>query len=96
LPPIEYGPGDFVRKADTDGNIGFKNRRIRLGKPFRGEQIALRPTGDDGVFSLHFCTHRIGTVDLRMTPACGFVDIARAVPTNPQAQKQQQPIDKAH
>jgi transposase InsO family protein len=94
LPPIEHGPGDLVRTADSDGNIGFKNRRVRLGKPFRGQPIALRPTGEDGVFSLHFCTHRIGTIDLRTAPACGYVDIARAMPTNPQAQQQQQPIDK--
>jgi transposase InsO family protein len=102
LPPIEYGPGDLVRKADKEGDISFKNRRIRLGKPFRGEPIALRPTTEDGVFSIHFCTHQIGTVDLHdVAPsACGFVDIAssargvgdaaHAMSTTPQAQKQQQ------
>jgi transposase InsO family protein len=100
LPPIEYGPDDLVRKADKEGDISFKNRRIRLGKPFRGEPIALRPTTQDGVFSIHFCTHQIGTVDLHdVAPsACGFVDIAssacgvadveHAMSTTPQAQQQ--------
>jgi transposase InsO family protein len=84
LPPIEYGDGDIVRKADNAGDISFKNRRIRVGKPFRGEPIALRPCSEDGVFSIHFCSHQIGTIDLRGVDAkaCGFVDIARAMPTS--------------
>jgi transposase InsO family protein len=91
LPPIEYGPGDCVRKADQDGDISFKGRCLRLGKPFRGMLVALRPAGEDGTFSVHFCTHQIGVVDLRQAPsACGHVDIARAMPTRPQAQQQQQ------
>ena len=101
LPPIEYDCSDLVRKADKDGDISFKKRRVRLGKPFRGEIVALRPTAEDGVFSIHFCTHSIGRVDLRSTSkqACGVVDIAPtpdawgqtpvAMPTTPQAQQQQ-------
>ena len=101
LPPIEYGAGDIVRKVDQAGDISFTNRRIRLGKPFRGEWIALRATTEDGVFSIHFCTHTIGMLDLRASAAaaCGLVDIAPtvcpsggaagAMPTTPQAQPQQ-------
>jgi hypothetical protein len=104
LPPIEYGEGDIVRKADKEGDISFKGHRLRLGRPFRGELIAVRPTAEDGVFSIHFCTRRIGTVDLREPDvlACGLVDIAsstpacveapNAMPTSPQAQ-QQRPVD---
>ena len=91
LPAIEYGPDDLVRKASKDGDIGFKNHRVRLGKPFRGELVAVRPTGKDGIFSIHFCTHHIATIDLTVEPSArGRVDIARAMPTSPQAQKQQQ------
>ncbi len=95
LPPIEYGPDDSVRKASSEGDIKFNNRRFRLGKPFRGELIALRATTEDGVFSIHFFTPPIGTIDLRAAAnsACGFVDIATAMPTTPQAQQQKQ-IDK--
>jgi transposase InsO family protein len=90
LPPIEYGPDDLVRKADVGGDIWFKNRRLRLGKPFQGELVALRPAAKDGVFTIHFCTHHIGTIDLTAKPsASGHVDIARAMPTGPQAQQQQ-------
>jgi transposase InsO family protein len=94
LPPIEYGPDDIVRKANQDGDIQFKRRRFRLGKPFRGQPIAVRPTAEDGIFSIHFCTQQIGTIDLRAAAsACGLVDIATAMPTTPQAQQQQQ-VDK--
>lgn len=92
LPPIEYGPDDAVRKADQDGDIRFKARRLRLGKPFRGQPIALRPTLEDGVFGIYFCVQQIGTIDLTANAASayGLVDIASAMPTSPQAQQQQQ------
>ena len=101
LPPIEYGPDDFVRKADINGEISFKSRHLRLGKPLRGEMVALRPTPKDGVFSIYFCAHQIGLVDLRAIgkKAYGVVDIAlptqlaaeteQAMTTTPQANQQQ-------
>jgi transposase InsO family protein len=73
LPPIEYGPGDIVRIVDSEGCISFRNRKWRLGKPFRKQPIALRPTREDGVFSAHYCTHRIATLDVRGAAACGVV-----------------------
>jgi transposase InsO family protein len=91
LPPVEYGPGDLLRKADKNGDVWFKNHLVRLGNPFRGEFVAVRPTAKDGVFSIHFCAHHIGTIDLTAAPSvCGRVDITRAMPTSPQLQKQQQ------
>jgi transposase InsO family protein len=65
LPAIEYGPGDIVRKVDGFGDIRLKGRNRHVGKAFRGHPIALRPTDEDGVFSVHFCAHRVGTLDLR-------------------------------
>jgi transposase InsO family protein len=91
LPPIAYGPGDIVRKADSEGVISFKNKPIRIGKAFRQQLVALRPTIEDGIFDVHYCTQRIGQIDLKAigAAACGFVDIARAIPTTPQAQQHQ-------
>ncbi len=93
LLPIEYGPDDVVRKVDNQGFISFKNRSWRISKALRGQPLALRPTLHDGLFTVHFCTHRVATIDLRQpapTP-CGFVDIADAMPTTPQGQQQPQP-----
>jgi transposase InsO family protein len=97
LPPIEYGDGDIVRKADKRGDITFQSRRIRVGKPFRGEPLALRTTAEDGLFSIHFGSHQIGVIDLHALPqnACGFVDNARALPTSSTGQKQQQNANDA-
>ena len=93
LPPVEYGPGDQVRKVDGDGFISFKNRRWRISKALRGEPVALRPAGEDGIYAVHYCAHRIKAVDLRAADGegCGLVDDAARRPQGPQPQKQQQP-----
>jgi len=92
LPAIEYGPDDAVRKVDSDGFISFKNRPWRIGKAFRGQPIALRPTDKDGVFTVHYCAQSVGKIDLRTEVSTGgFVDIAAAMPTTPPAQPQQLP-----
>ena len=90
LPLIEYAPGDVVRKVQDGGRISFDNRIWRVGKAFVGQAIALRPTQQDGRFTVHFCAQRIGTIDLRDSRACGFVDSASALPTTPQAPPQPQ------
>ena len=92
LPPIAYGSGDIVRKVDADGGISFRNRYFRIGKAFRTQPLALRATSEDGLFDVHYCTQRIGRLDLKIVgpKTCGFVDIARAMPTTPQVPQQQQ------
>ena len=79
LPPVEYGPGDQVRKVDADGFISFKNRPWRISKALRSELVALRPTEEDGIYAVHYCAHRIKTVDLRAADGegCGLVDVCR-------------------
>ena len=96
-PPIAYGPGDIVRKVDSGGLISFRNRPIRVGKAFRWQPVALRPTPEDGTFDVHYCTQRIGKIDLKTigANACGFMDIARAMPTTPQAQQQHEVKNEA-
>jgi len=93
LPAIEYAPGDQVRKVDSGGFISFKNQAWRISKAFRGQYVALRPTDEDAVFDVHYCAHRIATLDLRQaeSEACGLVDNAETrCPQGPQT-KQQQP-----
>jgi len=95
LPPIAYAPGDFVRKVQAHGWISFANRPWRVGRAFVGEPVALRPAAIDGVFTVHYCAQRIGTLDLRDPAACGFVDSAEAaLPTTPQAPPPPQPDQK--
>lgn len=65
LPAIEYGPGDIVRKVQDQGKISFQSRSFRVGKAFRGYPVALRPTVQDGVLTVHFCSHQIAEISLR-------------------------------
>ena len=92
LPPIAYGSRDIVRKVDIGGVISFRNRQFKIGKAFRKQPLALRATSEDGLFDVHYCTQRIGQLDLKIGGAktCGFVDIASAMPTTPQVPQQQQ------
>ena len=70
LPVIEYGPGDQVRKVQSEGWISFRNRKFRLPHAFRGYPVALRATQEDGRFEVYFCRERIKHIDLKdPTPA---------------------------
>ena len=62
----EYGPGDEVRKVSCDGTVSFRGRPIDLGKAFRGERVAVRPTSEDGLFGIYFGVHQVAQADLRV------------------------------
>lgn len=64
LPAIEYGPDDTIRQVHSNGAIGFRMRRWRIGEAFRGLHVALRPTSVDGIFDVFFCAQRIRKLDL--------------------------------
>ncbi len=68
LPPIEYGPGDIVRKVTVEGDIHFRGHQIKISKAFRGQPVALRPTTTDGVWQVYYCQHEIGQIQLREDP----------------------------
>jgi len=65
LPPIEYGPGDWVRKVHDGGRIHFRGKVFRVGQAFDGYPVALRPTGKEEVFEVYFCQVRIRTIHLQ-------------------------------
>lgn len=64
LPTIEYDSSDQVRTVDVNGRISFQGRSFRVGKAFRGKQVALRPDSTDGAWTVHFSTQPIATIDL--------------------------------
>jgi transposase InsO family protein len=65
LPPIQYGPGDTVRKVSGRGAIGFGGTHWFVSKAFCGQPVALRPTREDGQWHVFFCHQLILTLDLR-------------------------------
>jgi transposase InsO family protein len=62
---IEYDEGEIVRKVDIEGNIYYRGRSYKVGKAFRRRRIALRPTHEDGVFSVHYGHLQVAVVDSR-------------------------------
>jgi transposase InsO family protein len=69
LLPIEYSPGDVVRRVKGKGEITWRNRTYYLGLAFAREDIALRPTSTDGLFQVFFCHQALGAIDFRTPPA---------------------------
>ena len=65
LTPVEYGPDVQVRKVQAEGWISFRGQDFHLGRAFRGEAVALRPTSSDGVWEVVFCSQRITKIDLK-------------------------------
>jgi transposase InsO family protein len=63
--PIEYGPGDQVRKVCQDGAISLRGRPHKIGCAFTGERVAVRPTTTDGMMEVFYCHQRIAEIDLR-------------------------------
>ena len=65
LSPIEYPPGDLVRKTDINGHISLLGRQVRIGKGLVGQTVACRPVpSEDGVYEVYFCFYRLGRIDL--------------------------------
>ncbi|HUN93057.1 MAG TPA: IS481 family transposase [Burkholderiaceae bacterium] len=65
LPPLEYGPGDEVRKVQDGGQLCFRGSNYWVPKALRGQPVALRATGCHGTFEVYFGRHRITEIDLR-------------------------------
>lgn len=92
LPPIEYADGDAVRIVSTEGFISFKGKQWRIGKAFRGLPVALRPSGQDGIFDLRLRNHALGRINFvtGAREARGLVDEEEASTTTPPAQQRQE------
>ncbi len=65
LPAIEYGPAEAVRRVQAKGEVCFKGYVFRISKALRGYPVAVRPTPEDGVFTVHFCHTQVAEIDLR-------------------------------
>jgi transposase-like protein len=66
LPPIEYEPGDILRKTDCIGRLVYQGQKFRMGKAFHDSLMALRPTPRDGVWDVFFCKQRIAQIRLNV------------------------------
>jgi transposase InsO family protein len=65
LPPVTYDSDDLIRKVDDSGKISFCNHPFRVGKAFRHQPVAIRPTFIDGRFEVFFCNQNIASINLQ-------------------------------
>lgn len=64
LEPIEYGPGDIVRKVQSKGELSYKGHAFRVGAALQGYPVALRHTDEDGVMNVIFCHQKVAQINL--------------------------------
>jgi transposase InsO family protein len=63
LPP-DYPEGVAVRRVQS-ARIAFQGARWRLGKPFEGQLVGLRPAAEDGLWKVYLDRHPVAVLDLR-------------------------------
>ena len=68
LPEVQYLAEDLVRLVRTKGEVKFKGHLFYVGQAFGGQQVAFRPTTNDGCFDLFFSWKKIGRLDLQKVP----------------------------
>jgi hypothetical protein len=63
VPEPVYAAEDAVRRVRSQGAIGFANRSWFVSRGLIGEDVAVRATAQDGVFTIHFCHRQVGHID---------------------------------
>ena len=65
MPPIEYAPGDKVRKVGPDGYFNFKTVTYKISQAFVGQPIALRATANQDVLDVFYCHQKVAAINLK-------------------------------
>jgi len=68
LPPIEYAPNALIRKVHLTGHVTYHDHNFRVGKGLVGEYVELRPTDQEGVFDVYFCSFKVRQMDTMVKP----------------------------
>ena len=62
------GPGNLDTRHDirivNHSRFSWRGRLWRAGKAFHGEQVAIRPTTTDGIYTVYYRHHPIRTINL--------------------------------
>ena len=65
VPPILYGPQDAVRKVQADGAISFAGQDVFISHGLHGQPVAVRRTGEEGLWTVWYGHRQVGTIDQR-------------------------------
>jgi len=63
--PPAYDSGEIVRKADIGGRITFKGLVFAISRAVAGRHLAIRPTEQDGVWTVCYRSHVMAKIDIR-------------------------------
>jgi len=64
LPDIEYSPDDEVSLVTWNGEVRFKQHRLKVSNALQGLPIAFRERHEqDGIYDMYFCHHKFGKLD---------------------------------
>lgn len=67
LSDIEYLKDDMTRLVHKrHGSIDFIGKQFYVGLAFGGQRVAIRTTGEDGVYNVFYCQQIIKKIDLRV------------------------------
>jgi transposase InsO family protein len=64
LPPLEYSPDMLVRRVSKRG-VSLHGQHYSVGDVFFGQPVGLRPTKDDGVWTVYYSRFPVGSIDER-------------------------------
>lgn len=60
----EYSPDDTVRKVNQTGQIRYQGNSYKISEAFRGRNVGLRPTEQDGKIAVYYRHQKVATLDL--------------------------------
>jgi transposase InsO family protein len=65
LPAIVYESTDVVCTVTAHGSIPWRGRRVFISRGLVDQPVALRPTAEAAVWTVHFCQRQVAVIDLR-------------------------------
>lgn len=68
LPPVDYEEGTITRRVCVSGTLSYNNTFYYVGRAFRGFDIGLLATNEDGVHDVHFGWKKLGQIDRKTAP----------------------------
>jgi transposase InsO family protein len=68
VPPLVYGPDDWVRRVYHPGRISFRGQEFFLGHGLIGQPVAVRPTPAVGHFTVWYAQRQVAVIDLTDHP----------------------------
>lgn len=63
--PFDYLPDDLMRRVQPNGRISIDGRSQYVSKAFKGKDVALRPTAEDGVYDVYYRHQHIAVLNSR-------------------------------